>query len=626
LIQAAPKTSSERGAEAPCAPPRISAIVCTYNRPAGLRRALASVLAQDIDEPFEVVVIDDGSDQPARAPDCSTQGVELRIVRTRHAGVGAARAQGLAAARGELIAWCDDDDTWTSDHLRVLRDYLVANPHVDLAYGSSRWAAPEDPSAGDSDRCDSVPYDGSLLRDYNYILASDVMHRSSAARAAGGFDASLHACEDWDLWQRMSLRGMLRHVPRVLGTHYSDVSCVGSTEQHWQIQQQVRLRHRHRLGAAGLAAQHDLAINGTATEPFAAATWRAPRRELICHTILRTNTGYGSVSRPLLTALEALGVSLTIAPTRNQPVPGFERFYRPLDHWRRIAFYYDFLDRPAALPAQRIVHYTMVESTHVPRETVEQINQAVSLLYVPCRHNVEVFEGAGVRVPVRVLPHGVDGDAFPVLDRPARTDVFSFGTFGELSARKGAEVLVRAFQDEFAAHEPVRLLMKTIGKPTPIAWQVRDDRIKLIDGFLPPDELLGLLRKMDAFVMPSRGEGFGLCGLEAMATGLPLIATCWSGPADYLDPSDSFPLAYELVEAGGIEAGGRPFHGRWAEPDYQHLRHLMRWIYEHHEQAAARGLQAARRVRRDWTWQRVAARLVADLDQWATLWGQEGQP
>jgi glycosyltransferase involved in cell wall biosynthesis len=141
----------------------------------------------------------------------------------------------------------------------------------------------------------------------------------------------------------------------------------------------------------------------------------------------------------------------------------------------------------------------------------------------------------------------------------------------------------------------------------------------LTTGFLDQSALLELLRRMDAFVLPSRGEGFGLCGLEAMATGLPLIATAWSGPVEYLDPADSFPLEYRLSEAGGAASNHVRYHGLWAEPDVQHLRYLMRWLFEHPGEARRRGRLAADRVRRDWSWEGPARQICRDLDEVAGI-------
>lgn len=110
--------------------------------------------------------------------------------------------------------------------------------------------------------------------------------------------------------------------------------------------------------------------------------------------------------------------------------------------------------------------------------------------------------------------------------------------------------LVRAFLDEFSPAEAARLLMMSTS--TGQALRTTDPRIELIAGGLvyrDGDGALELLGRMDAFVLPSRSEAFGLCALEAMSTGLPLIATNWSGPAEYLDPEDSFPLSYRLVDA-----------------------------------------------------------------------------
>jgi pyrroloquinoline quinone (PQQ) biosynthesis protein C len=100
-----------------------------------------------------------------------------------------------------------------------------------------------------------------------------------------------------------------------------------------------------------------------------------------------------------------------------------------------------------------------------------------------------------------------------------------------------------------------------------------------------------------------------------MATGLPLIATNWAGPADYMTAEDSFLLSYELQDARGTVSDIATYHGQWAEPDYEHLRYLLRHVYEHPDEAQMKGMQAAQRVHQLWTWDRVAETFCHDIDQ-----------
>jgi len=405
----------------------------------------------------------------------------------------------------------------------------------------------------------------------------------------------------------------MRHVPMIVGTRSWHEGCIASAGR-WDDWERVYRAHQERLRAAGPAARHGLVPAPAAvTQHFDPDTWKPGCRKLCWYSSLRPNEGHGSVGRQLLLALERQGVEITLAPTRDQPPAGFERFARPLERRDRLGFYYHYWVMPSVLRCERIVNYSMWESTRVPAQHVEEINCSVAMQYVPCRQNLESFRECGVRVPTRVLHHGVDSNRFPYLPR-CRRDHFTFGTFGDLSRRKGIDVLVSAFRDEFRRDEPVRLLLKS---STPLRAGAGDPRISTISGFLDQPRLLDLLRELDAFVLPSRGEGFGLCGLEAMATGLPVIATAWSGPAEYLDPADSFPLDYRLVEAGGVESNHVRYHGLWAEPDVEHLRHLMRWLFDHPTTAAERGKLAAQRVRTAWGWDRVARQVCEDLDQLA---------
>jgi len=408
----------------------------------------------------------------------------------------------------------------------------------------------------------------------------------------------------------MSRKYRLRHVPAVLAVHRWTEECV-SAHPSWDDWRSVYLDHQRRLDEAGSAAHHGLTPEAARAAPFDRDTWREGRRELIWHSVLQPNMSFGNVALQLLLALERQGVTIRMAPTRSQAPRGLGRFSQPVDHWGRFAFYYDWRRQPSVLRSEKVVVYSMWETNTIPREQIDAINQSACLLYVPCRQNLHDFRASGVRIPIKVLHHGVNRSEFPLVHRGQR-DVFTFGSLGSLSPRKGIDVLIRAFQDEFLPEEPVRLLLKTTGRLP--EYPIRDPRVTLLESAVDRRCLVDLYGQMDAFVLPSRGEGFGLCGLEAMSTGLPVIATAWSGPVEYLDPQDSYPLSYRLVDSGGTEAHGVRFFGMWAEPSYEHLRSLLRRLYEHPDEAAENGRRASERVHRHWTWDRVARQVCDDLD------------
>ena len=130
--------------------PLVSIVVPVWNGARFIAEALASARAQDFD-PFEIVVVDDGSTDATPAIVQATPGV--RYVRVEHGGVAAARNHGLGLARGELIAFLDADDVWTPDKLRVQIGFMRAQPelgytithqHLQLEPGvpRPRWVPP----------------------------------------------------------------------------------------------------------------------------------------------------------------------------------------------------------------------------------------------------------------------------------------------------------------------------------------------------------------------------------------------------------------------------------------------------------------------------------------------------
>lgn len=118
-----------------------------------------------------------------------------------------------------------------------------------------------------------------------------------------------------------------------------------------------------------------------------------------------------------------------------------------------------------------------------------------------------------------------------------------------------------------------------------------------------------LYASADAFVLPSRGEGWGRPTVEAMAMGLPVIATNWSGATAFLDESVGYPLAVDgLEQAQGWAAGLR-----WARPSEAHLRALMRHVARGAPEGRARGAAARARMVERYSPDAIARALLAEL-------------
>lgn len=270
------------------------------------------------------------------------------------------------------------------------------------------------------------------------------------------------------------------------------------------------------------------------------------------------------------------------------------------------------------------IGYTMLEVTGLPKEWVEHCNK-MDEVWVPSLFNLETFRNSGVKVPIHLMPLGVDTNYFnPLIKKFPVSEDFKFLTVFEWGERKAPEDLIKAFNRTFRAKEPVVLLCKanctdpSVNVPEIIRSLNLDPeggRIEFIfNKYLPYYQLGSLYRSADCFVLATRGEGWGMPILEAMACGLPVIATNWSAQTTFMNSYNAYPLQVKKLIPAVAKC---PYYKgfKWAEPDSDHLSALMRHVFENQEEARAKGARAAADVQDNWTFTHTAARIAKRLSE-----------
>jgi glycosyltransferase involved in cell wall biosynthesis len=332
------------------------------------------------------------------------------------------------------------------------------------------------------------------------------------------------------------------------------------------------------------------------------------------HGLVFDTSGFADEGREFILGLDAVGVRVTVVP-----LPWSDsRWALPRADLTRIE---QLTRTPAGRPADPLISVFHTQpplawripgaAAHVARSMFEtdrvpdgwaRACESMDEIWVPSAFNVETFARSGVpRTTLVRVPGAIDLQRFSRPTRPLaipRARRFNFLSVFGWGLRKGWDVLLRAFLEEFTRDEDVALIVKTWPGPGRTIDDVRHDvrdlmrryglgrdwppHVILSPTMLRAEQLPALYKAADAFVLPTRGEGWGRPFMEAMVMERPVIATRSGGHMDFLNDENSY-----LVDCRSREVPSRalrdfPFARphRWAEPSRAHLRRRMREVFE----------------------------------------------
>lgn len=560
-------------------------IVLAWNQWELTRRCLDSLLASDLDA-ADVIVVDNGSTD-ATTTDLDAYADRVRLVRLPdNSGFVRGMNAGIAAANADDdVVLLNNDLLFTQhDWLGRLRDAAYAEADIGIVGCRLLGPQPEgrlyhaggfieaDDLWGQQTESGVIERDvaqySSLRRVQGIAFAMAYIRRDCLDRI-GALDTAFNSYfEDTDYCLRAAAAGIATVVAGAVTLRHDQH---GSTADDGGF--------RQRLWDASRAAF--------------AARWQSRlradyRANVLWQGVTRFPSAHAQLTHLLLRRLDARGLRMGFEPTRHE-VAATDDFRLQLATRRRWQPPAD-----AALVCAPGPAFAQAQGRHriglgfgdwerVPPAWATAA-RALDLLLVPDAFQHDAFRASGVRVPMEIVPLGVDRDyCHPRVPAPRnpRAD-FVFLAIAEELARDAPQILVAAFRRAFVRDEPVELIIHLRpGHDAPaLEDAVRvacgdDARIRVLSGWgFPWHQRAQLLCAADAYVSARRGGGWDPAAAEALACGRVLVATDWGSQAELVRAHGLAVDVARLVEA--------PDHAglRWAEPDPDALAERLHEAFE----------------------------------------------
>ena len=276
------------------------------------------------------------------------------------------------------------------------------------------------------------------------------------------------------------------------------------------------------------------------------------------------------------------------------------------------------------------IQWVVFESTRVPPNIMSTMLTA-DVVWVPSAWGRDVLIQNGLD-PARcdVVPEGVDTDQFHPWYPPV-DDVFRYLLIGKYERRKSITETIDAWAQVFGNDPTFELSIKTNHimnheeNTQKIAKHVRGlglTNVNVWYGNLPTTEMSLLYQRHNVFVLPTKGEGWGLPLIEAAASGMPIVTTMWSGNTEFLNhiQSSVVPVEYDMVPIDCPEY--QLFYptedkdwGTWAQPRPKSIAQALLYVCDFFPELKSHAVANSDVIRRDFSWAQCANTAMNMLQQ-----------
>ena len=329
------------------------------------------------------------------------------------------------------------------------------------------------------------------------------------------------------------------------------------------------------------------------------------------------DNSFAIYNRELILAIDKLGVDISLAAWgqgRDSGIQIEERLLELMDKpryrniwlrhsWPKCDPYYDAKYNWSTINARIKIGLTFWESEKLPDEWIDEM-QCVDYIIIATKKTKETFINNGIEEDkIKIVPGGVNLDKFNPNRIPVNIDTnksFKFLHLGWAQPRKGTDVLIKAFSEEFTNKDDCCLVIKS-----PIGdWFAKVPNPNIIYDIGIANDISGYYSSCNCAVYPTLLEGFGLYILECFASKLPIIITQEGCYRDFVTEDNAILINSERKPYTYVTPG----FGNY--PDKEHLKYLMREAYENPNTSKS---DRAYKDVQDWTWEKAALKFQKEF-------------